>query len=173
MIIQKTIYENNLKEVVIVCKEHGEFLQLPKTHKKGTGCYYCGLLKRANSNTNKFIIKAIEIHGDKYDYSKVKYVKAREKVIITCKEHGDFEQTPNGHLSKESVCRKCSTEINSDKLRKTTEQFIEESKQIHSDKYDYSKVEYKNAGEKVIIICKEHGEFLQTPNSHLSKKVVV
>ena len=123
-----------------------------------------------SDKTTEFINKAKEIHGDKYDYSKVEYVKAMKKVIITCKEHGDFEQTPNGHLSKGSGCRKCSTEINSDKLRKTTEQFIEESIQIHGDKYDYSKVEYKYAREKVIIICKEHGEFLQTPNSHLSKE---
>jgi very-short-patch-repair endonuclease len=107
---------------------------------------------------------------DKYDYSNVEYKSAREKVIIICKNHGEFIQTPNGHLSKESGCRKCSTEINSDKQRKTTKQFIEHALQIHGDKYDYSKVEYKSAKEKVIIICKEHGEFLQSPNSHLSKE---
>jgi len=39
---------------------------------------------------------------------------------------------------------------------------------IHGDKYDYSKVEYKNAHTKVCIVCKEHGEFYQTPNSHLN-----
>ena len=167
----KVVYENNLKEVLIICKKHGEFLQLPKTHKIGSGCNSCGLLKRANSkksNTNEFIIKAIEIHGDKYDYSKVEYIKAMEKVIIICKEHGNFEQTPNGHLD-EKGCGKCSTKINADKQRKTENQFIEEAIQIHGNKYDYSKVEYKNAKDKLIIICKEHGEFLQTPNSHLSK----
>ena len=169
----KTDYKYNLKEVIIICKEHGEFQQLPKTHKRGNGCKDCGILKTANSkksNTNEFINKSKEIHGDAYDYSKTEYKKAKEKVIITCKEHGDFLQTPNSHLSKESGCRKCSIEINSVKLRKTTNQFIEHAIQIHGDTYDYSKVEYKNTGEKVIIICKEHGEFLQTPNSHLSNE---
>ena len=49
--------------------------------------------------TKEFIEKAIKIHGDKYDYSNVEYKKALEKVKIICKEHGDFEQKPNSHLT--------------------------------------------------------------------------
>ena len=48
--------------------------------------------------------------------------------------------------------------------------FIEKAKKVHGDKYDYSKVEYVNAKTKVCIICPEHGEFWQTPNTHLSGK---
>ncbi len=55
-----------------------------------------------------------------------------------------------------------------DTHRKTTEQFIEEAKKIHGDRYDYSKVEYKNNKTKVCIICPKHGEFWQKPNVHLS-----
>ena len=167
----KVVYENNLKEVIIICKEHGEFLQIPKTHKRGNGCKDCGREKTINgkkSNTNDFIKKSNIIHNNKYDYSKVEYIKANQKVIIICQQHGDFLQTPNSHLSKESGCRNCSTEINSDKQRKTTNQFITDAIKIHGDTYNYSKVKYKNAGEKIIIICKEHGDFLQTPNSHLN-----
>ena len=51
-----------------------------------------------------------------------------------------------------------------------TKEFIENSIKTHGDKYDYSKVEYKNANEKVIIICSKHGEFLQKPNAHTSGK---
>lgn len=51
--------------------------------------------------------------------------------------------------------------------RKTTEEFIEEAKKVHGDKYDYSKVEYVNARTKVCIVCPEHGEFWQIPDSHL------
>jgi very-short-patch-repair endonuclease len=168
----KVVYENNLKEVIIICKEHGEFLQLPKTHKRGNGCKDCGREKTMNgkkSNTNDFIKKSNIIHNNKYDYSKVEYIKANQKVIIICQQHGDFLQTPNGHLDGKG-CRNCSTEINSDKQRKTTNQFITDAIQIHGDTYNYSKVKYKNAGEKIIIICKKHGDFLQTPNSHLSKE---
>ena len=52
----------------------------------------------------------------------------------------------------------------------TTEQFIKKAQQIHNNKYDYSKVEYVNNRTKVCIICPEHGEFWQTPHSHLSGK---
>ena len=44
----KVVYENNLKEVIIICKEHGDFLQLPKTHKRGNGCNNCGRDKIIN-----------------------------------------------------------------------------------------------------------------------------
>ena len=50
----------------------------------------------------------------------------------------------------------------------TTQEFIEKAKLIHGDKYDYSKVEYKNYETKICIICPIHGEFYQTPNKHLN-----
>lgn len=50
----------------------------------------------------------------------------------------------------------------------TTEEFIARAKAVHGDKYDYSKVEYVDSKTKVCIICKEHGEFWQTPYSHLN-----
>lgn len=50
----------------------------------------------------------------------------------------------------------------------TKDNFIEKAREIHSNKYDYSKVVYQNNYTKVYIICPEHGEFLQTPNNHLN-----
>ena len=52
--------------------------------------------------------------------------------------------------------------------RKTTEEFIEQAKKVHGDKYDYSKVEYKTKEDKVLIICPKHGVFLQRANAHLN-----
>ena len=51
--------------------------------------------------------------------------------------------------------------------RLTQDQFIERSQEIHKDKYDYSKVKYKNTRTKVEIICPIHGSFMQTPKRHL------
>lgn len=48
----------------------------------------------------------------------------------------------------------------------TAEEFIEQAKLIHGDKYDYSLVEYKNARTKVKIKCPIHGWFEQTPENH-------
>ena len=114
-------------------------------------------------NTNIFIERAQKIHGNKYDYSKVNYVKSSEKVCIICPEHGEFWQKPNSHISSKQGCPKCGK---TGKL--TQEEFIKRARYIHNDKYDYSKVEYVNSQTKVCIICPEHGEFWQTPNSHLS-----
>lgn len=48
-----------------------------------------------------------------------------------------------------------------------TEEFVKKARNVHGDKYDYSKVEYDGIDKRVCIICPEHGEFWQTPNSHL------
>lgn len=53
----------------------------------------------------------------------------------------------------------------------TRDTFIEEAKNIHGEAYDYSRVVYSGNKTKVIIICPEHGEFLQTPHMHISKKM--
>jgi len=121
--------------------------------------------------TLDFINKAFSIHGDKYDYSETEYIKALEKVKIICPKHGPFFQTPHDHLAKKG-CLKCGLERLSKLKTKSTEQFIEEAKLVHKDKYDYSKVNYVSARENVVIICKEegHGEFLQTPDNHLNGK---
>ena len=112
--------------------------------------------------TEEFIKKAKEIHGNKYDYSKVEYKNTSTKVCIICPEHGEFWQTPNHHLQGHG-CPKCKNE----KIRKRHTHnitiFIEKARKVHGDKYDYSKAEYINASTKVCIICPEHGEFWQTP----------
>ena len=112
-----------------------------------------------------FIEKARKIHGNKYDYSKVFYINSKTSVIIICPIHGEFLQRPNNHLLGQG-CPKCKAEKSA--RRSTREDFIEKARKIHGDKYDYSKVVYINNSTPVIIICPEHGEFLQTPQAHLS-----
>lgn len=113
------------------------------------------------NKTQKFIKKARQIHGDRYDYSKVEYVNANIKVCIICPEHGEFWQTPRQHL-KGQGCLSCSNIKCCN-----TEEFIAKAKRVHVDKYDYSKVNYINNRTKVCIICPEHGEFWQRPDNHL------
>ena len=118
--------------------------------------------------TEKFIQRAIKVHGDKYDYSLVDYIRSDNKIKIICKEHGIFEQIPNDHITghgcKQCAIKKCSSQNSSNTL-----EFIEETIKLHGDRYDYSLVEYTNSQNKVKIICKEHGIFEQIPARHLSK----
>ena len=119
-----------------------------------------------NLTTAEFISKARLIHGDKYDYSLVEYIDRRTKVIIICPIHGAFLQTPDRHLSNNG-CPKCSIQSRVSKRTFTKEEFIAKAREIHKDKYDYSKVEYINCMTKVCIICPIHGETYQTPSNHL------
>ena len=114
----------------------------------------------------EFIQRVSTIHNNKYLYDKVNYVNTSTKVIITCPIHGDFEQTPNKHLQGQG-CQKCYRERQKLIPLSNTQEFIEKARLVHGDKYDYSKVEYKTAKTKIIIICKEHGEFEQRPVVHL------
>ena len=114
----------------------------------------------------EFVKKAKNVHGDKYDYSKVEYVNVNTKICIICPIHGEFWQIPSNHFQGKG-CPKCGCGIISEKLSNNTEKFIENARKIHGDKYDYSKVEYKNAKTKICVICPKHGEFLQEANSHI------
>ena len=161
-----TNYTGSKNKVTIICPIHGEFEQIAAEHLRGKGCPYCGGTKK--SNIQDFIKKANKVHGNKYDYSKAVYVNNSTKLIITCPIHGDFEQTPNNHLNGQE-CPLCAN-INNPNIKITLENFISKANKIHNNKYDYSKVEYKNCKEKVCIICPEHGEFWQTPDNHTNKK---
>lgn len=115
--------------------------------------------------TKSFVDACNYIHGGRYIYDKTKYVKRNQKVIITCPEHGDFEQTPGNHLYGYG----CSVCAGVNKL--TSEIFIAKAKKVHGDKYDYSLVTGDiSSHRKVTIICPEHGAFQQTPTGHLSGK---
>lgn len=154
---------------MIECPKHGFFWQSPADHLSGRGCMKCKddkTRQRFLSNTDDFIYKARKVHGDFYDYSLIDYKSTKEKVRVICPIHGEFLQTPNAHLHKYG-CPKCGADKTIKAHIGTTERFIEKAKEIHGNKYDYSKVEYQRNCIKVCIICPKHGEFFQTPNSHL------
>ena len=156
----KVNYVNAKTEIEIICKIHGSFYQTPDKHLHSKGCPFCN---RNDKLTNEeFIKRAREIHGNKYDYSKVEYVSYHTRVCIICPIHGEFWQEPANHLCGKG-CRKCSR----NSYNYSTDEWINLAKLVHRDKYDYSKVNYKNSNTKVCIICSKHGEFLQEPNNHL------
>lgn len=159
------IFEKTTKPVIIICSEHGKFEQLPSNHLVGKGCPKCSHSYKLTKTT--FIVKARKIHGNKYNYSLVKYINWKTKVIIVCKTHGQFKQIPTSHLQG-SGCPSCCTKFVKAPL--TTAGFIKKAKIIHGNKYDYSLTVYKRANINVTIICKKHGKFKQTPNNHLSGK---
>jgi hypothetical protein len=162
---QKVNYINAHKKVTITCEKHGDFEITPNNHLYNRGCKLCGYenssVKQRNTK-NVFINKAKLIHGDKFSYENVDYINSGKKIIITCNEHGDFEMSPDNHLAGQgcSICGGTN--------KKNNTKIIEEFTKIHKNKYDYSIVDYVNSKSKVIIICPIHGNFEQTPDSHIN-----
>jgi len=164
-------YINSKTKIKIICSEHGIFEQLPSNHLAGQNCMKCSIITTNNknvSNKKQFIKKVSKIHGNKYDYKLVCYKNNRTKVKIICPEHGVFEQTPIAHVTNRG-CPDCGRINANNKMSSSTEEFIKKAKQVHSNKYDYSLVDYKNNKTKIKIICPEHGIFEQIPSSHLQK----
>ena len=165
-------YTGNMDKVLIICELHGMFLQTPKEHLDGCGCPTCGSVKahKAITHTKEiFIKKAVATHGGRYDYSKVIYKKSSTKVKILCKQHGIFLQNPTNHTGGEG-CPSCGRISTTTKRTHTKEQFVTNAINTHGDRYDYSKVVYINGKTKVVIACKEHGDFKQQPENHLEGK---
>ena len=114
----------------------------------------------------KFIEKATKKHNGKYDYSKVEYVNSTTKICIICPIHGEFWQTPQGHVRGNS-CPKCANIKRGDTFRSNADEFIEKASKIHNSKYVYDKTKYVNSNTKIPILCFEHGTFWMTPMNHL------
>ena len=110
-----------------------------------------------------FIEKSISIYGDEYDYSLVDYINGHSKVKIICKIHGVFEIEPFRFFSGRN-CSKCKKEL---QIEKNKQKFLELSRKVHNNYYDYSLVIYINNNTKVKIICPLHGIFEQLPMNHI------
>lgn len=176
-----TEYIRSGDKVKIICPRHDPpitFEQTANRHLAGSGCPACGFARaadKARGNTSLFIARAVEKHGDRYNYSLSVFGKtSKDKVKIICEEHKPhfiFEQRPDSH-TKGSGCPQCA--LNNAvgwRPRSSTEKFIARAVSKHGEgRYDYSLTEYVRALDKVVIICPKHDPpfvFEQTPSSHL------
>lgn len=103
-------YINSFHKIKIICPIHGVFYQTPHEHLRAE-CLKCGkekCIKSRTLNTEKFIKKATQIHGNIYDYGNVCYTHNEIKIPIKCPRHGVFYQTPNSHLQNQG-CPRCRT----------------------------------------------------------------
>lgn len=104
----------------------------------------------------------------KYIFIEETFVNSHTPMKIICPKHGEFWKSPKNIMKYE--CKQCSYEKRGEKYKLSTEEFIEKAKEIHGDKYGYSKTVYQATKTPVTITCPVHGDFIQTPNDHLSKK---
>ena len=152
-------YVNNTTAVTIICKTCGlPFEQKPKMHVKGHGCTHCANNKPIG--TEEFIRRAKEVWGDRYTYEKSVYTANKEKIIVTCRIHGDFPTIAYDFLQGHG-CPDCGMDAVKQKRRKPQDNFIAQCKCVHGDLYDYSQTVYKGKRNRVTIICRKHGPFEQ------------
>lgn len=170
---ENTEYVSDAEPVLITCgvPGHGDFLQTPSNHLRGQGCRKCGIKRRADAcrYSEEFVImKFIEHHGERYDYSLVSYVNAITKVLIWCDCHGLFTQLPIAHWFGQG-CPKCADAARAEIKCLGVEEFKRRGAEVHNGKYGYERVKYKNNWTKVIIMCPdpEHGEFEVEPDHHM------
>lgn len=161
----KTILTRAHDKIMITCKRHGDFAQSANSHLSGSGCPVCArdrVARMKTKTTEQFVNQAKIVHGDTYIYDNTVYIGVDDKVTITCKIHGDFEQTANDHLHG-AICKQCSN----DKRRVSTEEFIRRARIVHGDTYSYDKCDTVQQKGKVIITCRVHGDFAQFYSSHV------
>jgi len=157
-------FKNTHSKIKVECPVHGWSDQILKNLFKGHGCRKCSYSVISNKQKSEFsdvLKKFRQVHGDKYDYSKFEYTKNRNSSTIICSIHGDFYQSAWTHM-KGSGCPKCSGN-----KRLTKDEFILASNKKHTKGYIYDFSDYRNMHTKLKIVCPKHGEFYQTPMSHV------
>jgi hypothetical protein len=174
----ESYYVDSSTIINIECEKHGIFTQTAHSHLYG-GCAKCGKdslsaqtkgVEKPHRRTTieKYITKANEKHDYRYEYDKTVYVKSRgTKIIVTCKEHGDFEISPRSHLTGWG-CRSCSLRAMGQRFSLKVPELVNKLNVIHDFKYDYSKVvlvgDTKNV--PITVICPNHGEFSMLVGKH-------
>jgi hypothetical protein len=168
----KSVVKEKNDKVVIICKLHGEFRQLPGNHISGQGCPECGKLSRGASqrySLKQFLFSVKRVHGNKYDYSKVKYFNSQTKIEVICPTHGSFMMKANSHANGQgcSVCGRIEANKN---IALTYSEFLGRAAKTHGSRYIYDENSYKDFTTKMRIECSEHGWFKQKPHSHISMR---
>jgi len=170
----KTEYVNREVALMLICKKcKCEFETKPRhIYYISTPCPKCRqvkISKKNTLNTQEFTAKALKIHGNKYNYSKVKYKNCSIPVKIWCNEcEKYFWQKPKYHLQG-SGCQICKSKATSSRLQLSTYDFICNAKKLHNEDYCYDDTNYVNARTKVKIKCNKCANFLWIrPDAHVS-----
>ena len=165
----KVDYQGDSKNIIIICKVHGEFSQRAIAHANGRNCNDCmneqnGI--NARLSTEDFIRRSNEVHNGKYDYSLVDYLTSDDDVTIICPKHGEFRQRASNHVNNNYGCWECGQKESGINRRVTDIEWKERFNIVHQDMYDYTNFQSSGAMNKSKIRCRKHGDFLQEPIVH-------
>ena len=173
-----SVYTGSNNKVSILCRTCGTIFPMvaaqhssPSTRK---GCPDCGKSKpniRTRASRDSFIEKGHAAHNYKYNYERVIYVNNETEVIITCLQHGDFNQKPRDHTRKDRPrgCPDCGPIDGGKKRSKTQEQFVIECQTRFGRRYGLDRVDYQGVGKEVELLCNHCNKYFPVqPNRLLS-----
>lgn len=152
-------YTNVRSKILLKCKNNHSFILSAKNHLIGQGCREC-YDESLRYSDEKWISKAIEVHGNIFSY---KIYRDKKQFEITCKNNHIFFQSFYSHIAGAG----CSLCHNQSKFL-TNEQFIEKAIAKHGENFIYTKTFYKSYYEPIIIECNKGHEFIQKPANHLN-----
>lgn len=152
--------------VTLICRKHNlTFSQTASSHLYSDGgCPQCtkdGTSERSRYTQEEFI-QACQLKHPNYIYTNTIYTGSKNKITVECPKHGEFTVRPIGHLHKNG-CAKCARKV------MTYEEFLQESRALHGNKYSYQKFDFIGRQENALIICPVHGEFKQQCRVHLQR----
>jgi hypothetical protein len=163
-------YKGSQKKIEIVCEKHGSFEAIPAIMlNKKSGCPKCAQSNRTKLGADTILTRLKEVHGNKYKFEMPRDAITTTKINFICHEHGK-QKAIISNLLKGSGCRDCSVKRRTVKKTLTTEQWIKKARIVHGDRYDYSKAFYKNARTKLLVTCRDHGDFEIDPSNHIHLK---
>ena len=135
----------DMKSKILVRNKYGDYLIQPIVLLKGFNIS----IKSAIDKTKHWILRAKEVHGEVYDYSRINYITDYISLNIICRVHGEFNIRGSAHLSGQG-CKKCYVK----NLTSSKNIFIEKANIKHNNTFDYSLVNYVNNKINIKIICK-------------------
>ena len=147
-------YKGANEKIGFICNECGHIWKTTARSviNSKSGCPKCGVAKKRRETAKRKFLEKLDPQFE------LIYYNDPDNVSVKCKNCGKIRVTTSNNILRYG-CKHCSMLKVGETLKYTTEQFIEKAKNIHGDKYDYSKVNYINNKTEVIIICPEHGEF--------------
>lgn len=162
--LSRVVLVNSKSVITVICPEHGEFYPTASNFLyQKSGCPKCASAKRGLSSrkSNESLIAQFrEVHGDTYHYIGFEF-NGKRTVQYVCPRHGFVNQLVDSHLRGHG-CSKCGIDVYN------TATFVNKAISVHGTAYDYSRVEYTNAFNKVEIVCPKHGSFWQGPTYHVN-----
>lgn len=170
---EKALYVNNRTNLTLTCNEHGDFISSPLSVLKSPhGCTVCAVKYKDRykfKNIQEVLQELNKIHSSQYSYPSLSTVRRQDKIEVLCKIHGSFFPTLSSHLLG-SGCGLCKQTENHNKRRRTLEEFIDLSNNVHNNTYTYEKAVYVNSITPLEITCPVHGSFMQRPDCHYNRK---